>query len=386
MMKGAISKKILVGSFFAFFVNGIAALMTGAVLPYLIEEYHFSYSLSGTILALQAVGFIVSGIVCDVISLRIGRKLTLILGALCFFAGYAGILLITSPVGVTTLIFITGIGWGIFNTILNAVISEESGGKASVINILHMFFAAGAFSAPFMISILLQFQLSWKISVVILSVLSLALIPFFGAMPLQRTAFSKPQAAVSFSFLRNGHYLLFMGIIFFYAATENGINGWLVTFLLNGGRMDDIGAHNVLTVFWVSIIFGRLMCSYLSRVLPPQTIVLLLSSTGLVLITLFLLIPIPWLSYLLAFLLGASLSGILPTTIANASFLVQESALAGGVLLSCAGLGGASANYIIGLFAQGVGISSSMLCLLVSAAILVLLVIMNVTRFRKRSQ
>jgi fucose permease len=65
--------------------------------------------------------------------------------------------------------------------------------------------------------------------------------------------------------------------------------------------MDEAGAQNILSVMWVSIIAGRLLCSYISRIIYKEKLILICTICGFVFITIFMVIRNPALIALMSF-------------------------------------------------------------------------------------
>ena len=85
---------------------------------------------------------------------RIGRKATIVV-----FSAFIPVMLLVitflPPVPVIYAAFILiGIGRGSVSIINNAVVNDNSNGRPAALNLLHMTFAAGAFIAPFITSLL----------------------------------------------------------------------------------------------------------------------------------------------------------------------------------------------------------------------------------------
>jgi MFS family permease len=82
-------RSILWGSFYSYIVTGMAVLLPGAIMPYLLEEFNLGYDQGGLLLALKAIGNLAASILGGIVSDRIGRKPVLAFGALCFAISFA---------------------------------------------------------------------------------------------------------------------------------------------------------------------------------------------------------------------------------------------------------------------------------------------------------
>ena len=60
MVKDRKTLLFMLGNYYAFLVNGALVLLLGAVMPYLLKDYHLSYDQGGTLIMLQAAGNLVA--------------------------------------------------------------------------------------------------------------------------------------------------------------------------------------------------------------------------------------------------------------------------------------------------------------------------------------
>lgn len=57
----------------------------------------------------------------------------------------------------------------------------------------------------------------------------------------------------------NIRYYIFIALLFLYSGTEKSINGWLTIYLDSLGVMNSITPQDILSIFWIAIILGRLI-------------------------------------------------------------------------------------------------------------------------------
>lgn len=371
-MNAKVNKSLLLGNFYAYIVTGMLVLMTGSLLPYLMKDFGLNYRDGGLLLSIQAAGYLCSGLLGGIASEFFGRKITMISGAAFLMIGFGGILLIDSATFLFLLIFISGLGWGTMNTLVNTVVNEVVGGKASILNLLHMFFSIGGFLAPLVILVTIRLNLGWHFGVMLVALMSAVLILFFVLIPLDSPATLKQKGNSSLGFLTDKRFYIFILILFFYVGSESSINGWLVTYLIKSNLMDEAGAQNILSLTWVSVIFGRLVCSYISKFLPKEKIILVCSAGSIFFFLLFMIFRSSVFVVACVFGLGFCIAGIYPTTVANAGYLIGKSGIAGGLLFSLGGLGALAVPYAAGIFAQNFGINAVMVTIFCSFALLML--------------
>jgi fucose permease len=268
-------------------------------------------------------------------------------------------------------------GWGTSNTMVNVVVSDSAKGNGSIISFLHMFFSVGGFAAPFVAGFLFRLGLGWQYNVILVAGMSAILLPVFLSMPVDTGRAHAEKGRTASAFLSDKRFYIFMCILFFYVGAENSINGWLVTYLINSGIMNEAGAQNTLSVMWVSIIIGRFLCTYISRLIRKETLLLLCCCGGLLFFTLFLVVKNPVLITLCVFAVGLSIAGIYPTSVANAGYIVSSSSAAGGILLSCGGLGASVVPFVAGILTEKFGIGAMLLTIVVSILFLLASAILN---------
>jgi FHS family glucose/mannose:H+ symporter-like MFS transporter len=371
-------RRILWGSFYSYIVTGMAVLLPGAIMPYLLEEFNLGYDQGGLLLALKAIGNLAASILGGVVSDRIGRKPVLAFGALCFAISFAGKAITSSSTLLFILFFIAGVGWGIMNSLVNALVSDTVEGKGSIMNLLHMFFAVGALIAPLIVGFLIKLDLSWSYAEIILSMLSFILFFVFLFMPLQSGQRNKGDVNSAQNPFYNVRYYIFAGLLFMYVGTESSINGWLTTYLSDVVVLKKVSPQDVLSIFWVATIAGRLLSAHLSNFFSKEILLLIYSLGGAIFFALFVLSSLELFVVLCVVMMGLFFAGVYPTTVANASSLIKGSGTAAGIMLSLGGLGGAVVPYLNGLIAEHKGLYASMSVIIFFGLILIGIAITNI--------
>lgn len=377
-------KWIFAGCFYAFFVNGMLSLMLGAVMPAILTDFNLGYDKGGMLLSFQSIGNLIASFLGGIIPVYLGRKNSIVMLSSMSALGFAGMVLTKSPVILLIMFFMTGIGRGSVSNINNAIVNDVSDGKPGPLNILHTFFAVGAFMAPFIASWCFNRGLGWKYAISIVAVLAVTMVIIFSVMRIDNVKGKKKSKTegerASLNFLKNTDFYLSSGILFFYVGAEYAVNGWIVTYLKDTGIMSTSLAQKILSILWIVIIFGRLFCAYISKIVDKK-IILLISSTGAILFfVLFMMCSNIWAIVGCILGLGFCLSGIYPTTIANVGSVIKGSGLAMGILLAVAGLGGIIMPYITGAVAEKIGITGGMIAITVAIVLMFLCTLLNKLR------
>ncbi|MFA5577123.1 MAG: MFS transporter, partial [Tissierellaceae bacterium] len=360
-------KKIFGACSYGFFINGITALVIGAIMPMILMDLNMGYDDGGMLLSFQSIGNLLASFLGGIISVYLGRKNAIVALSSMTAIGFITMSIIRSPALLIVPFFLTGIGRGSVTNMSNTLVNEIGDGRPGPLNILHTFFAVGAFMAPFFASWSLGKGLSWQFVLRIVSMFAMFMVIIFlatdiGNIRIQNRSKDR-ENKISFDFLKNLDFYISSGILFFYVGVEYAVNGWIVTYLRDTGIMTTVLAQKVLSILWIVIIFGRLFSAYISRTINKKTILLISSIGTMVFFTLFIISTDIWAIIACIFGLGFSLSGIYPTTISNVGDVLKKSSLAMGTLLGLAGLGGILMPYITGAIAEKIGIAGGMLAI-----------------------
>lgn len=356
--------KTLSGCYYAFFVNGMLALTLGTIMPYILEYYAMGYNEGAMILTFQSMGNLIISFLIGIIITYLGKKNTIVLLSSMIVLGFSGILVFESKIMLLILIFMTGVGRGSVNNISNTVVKDVSKGSSFTLNILHVFFAIGAFLAPFISSLLFNIGLGWKYSVGLLSILAFISVFIFKFMNIDNNKYTRKteeSKKISYGFIKNIDFQISAGILFFYVGIEYSLNGWIVTYFKDTGIMSISLAQRMLSILWIVIIFGRLFTAYISRKIDKENI-LLTNSIG-IMVFFILLMKSTNINIIVICILGLGfcLSGIYPTTLSSIKHTRENVELVIGTTIGIAGLGGIIVPYITGVLADSIGIAGGML-------------------------
>ncbi len=384
MTVNKVSRLFMFGGMYVFWVNGLLVLMTSAILIYLIADYGIAYDQGGLLLSVQAVGNLLSNFLSSILANFIGRKKTLLAASVLFAVGFGTVALLPPLPLLYAALFVTGLGWGTANNMINFLVTRATDGDSGKIAAVHTCYSIGAFIAPLLTSLSVQLGFGWRPAVALIAVLSALMFPLVLIMPItESTAGSDGvKKKQTFGFLKQWKYYLFMLILFTYVGSEVGFSGWLVSYLTTIRDIPEAQAQSLLSVLWVFMIFGRIAAAVFgSRVRKAPLLmieaigctisaVLLLTSESAVLLT------------VAVVLMGMSLSAFYGMAIANASYLISESVFASGLLLSFGGLGATALPYIAGAIANNYGLVSGMWSLGLSFAMMAVLTTINAVTAR----
>jgi len=346
--------------YFAYFVSGMINILIGTILPFMKAEYNMSYVLSGSVISAYQLGSLAAMIISGFLPYLIGRKKSTLTLSLGFVIGFLLMTLTGNPFFLLFAFFLTGIGRGTMSNISNVVISDISENKTAALNLLHAFFAIGAFLAPFLALLTTAvFGVYWRISLWTVVVLEVLVMFFFSRSTLSGKSIEK-QKDVTTGFYKDKSYWLNTAILFFYLCTEASIIGWLVTYFTDSGTLSAALAQTTSSALWVFILVGRLLCAYLSTRLNKNLLLVFLGFFQI----LFFLLMISSTNYIFIYLsifgFGLAMSGTYPMVLATMNPKYNVSTVAVGTALATATVGAIGMPIIVGAVAQNIGIAGGL--------------------------
>jgi len=246
--------KILVFGMFAMFAMTTDSV--GTVIPEVIREFELGLTAGGSFQYATMSGIAISAIGLGFLADRFGRKTTIVLGLTMFGLGSALFAAGHDFLFFTALLFVSGLGIGIFKAGALALIgdlSRSTNDHARTMNLIEGFFGVGAIVGPAIVAYLLQVGASWKWVYLVAAIMCGMLI--FGTslarFPKPIKASTEPTRATDSIRLAGDPASVFFGLaLMFYVAAEAAIYVWAPTYIA-----DYEGSWMVLAGYLVSIFF-----------------------------------------------------------------------------------------------------------------------------------
>ena len=241
----------------------------GTIIPSVIEEFSLGMTAAGSFHYASMSGIGIAAILLGFLADRIGRKGTILLG-LALFAITSGLFAAGHSFGLfVVLLFVSGLGIGIFKSGALALIGDISGSTrehAANMNLVEGFFGVGAIVGPALVALLLQGGVSWKWLYLIAAVLCALLIAGTLLAPFPRSSGPTGQKANPRDELRmlgDPHALFFAALLVLYVAAEAAVYVWAPTYFSGyQGPGAWIAAFSV-SVFFVLRATGRFFGAWL---------------------------------------------------------------------------------------------------------------------------
>ena len=362
--------------YLTYFISGMVILIFGVILPNLIEERNLSFTAAGGLLSFLAIGNLCSSLVYPVFCGMMSQKTAVVVLAVpypvCLFLFTMGL-----PVPVLyVMIFLIGITKGMITIINNHAIRQVTGSSNQYLNLLHMWYAVGAFLSPFVTMLLMGAGMNWKTILRLLAVLTVLIVLSYATMDYRKIDKEEnggsSMTKEKFWFLKNTGFLLAVGALFFYMGLENSVNGWFVTYLKSTGFMSTSLATVMVSVTWIMIMIGRIVIASISKSVPPAKILAVISVLQFVSVLILVFADHTTMAVAALILLGLGMAGAFPTTTAFTGDLMGNSPLGMSVFTGIGSLGGILTPQVIGVLADKLGFQAAILFLVLDALLLAL--------------
>ncbi|KAJ8058793.1 hypothetical protein OCU04_011781 [Sclerotinia nivalis] len=373
-------------SFWAFFLVGMNDGSYGALIPFLEQYYHLSYTAISLIFLSPFAGYTFASLINDPVHVHFGQRGVAIIAGLCHLISYI-VLSLHPPYPVLVVMFIfVGMGNGLLDAAWCAWIGNMVSAN-QMQGFLQACYSLGGTVAPLISAeMLAKAGLEWYYFYYIMAaVAATELITStlaFWAQTGHVYALENPRDVnAKTGRLREAlsHKLtwIFAAFIFGYVGAEGtssqqqhtsiiltnitvSLGGWIVTFMTQARSGTTFSSSLTSTGFWAGMTVGRMCLAFLTAWLGEFTSVLVYLGICLVLELLFWLIPSFYVSAVAVALLGMFLGPLFPTAIVLVTKLMPKELHVGSVGFATAfgGSGGAVFPFIVGALAQAKGVKA----------------------------
>jgi fucose permease len=259
--------KLLIFLMFAMFAMTTDSV--GTIIPSVVEEFRLGLTAAGSFHYASMSGIGMAAILLGFLADRIGRKATILLG-LALFGVTSALFAAGNSFGLfVVLLFVSGLGIGIFKSGALALIGDISSSTrqhAANMNLVEGFFGVGAIVGPALVTVLLQGGLSWKWLYLIAAALCALLVAGTALAPFPRSAAPaehKADPRDALRMLRDPHALFFAALLVLYVAAEAAVYVWAPTYFAGyEGPAVGLAAFSV-SVFFALRAAGRFLGAWL---------------------------------------------------------------------------------------------------------------------------
>lgn len=348
------------------FMVGVVMITVGPLLESIMHDMGLSLTQGGLVSVAFALGMLV-GVVClNFLLAGIPVKWGLVgasvlQGIGLTLAGFVA----QSLVSLFLFYWLVGFGCVFLNSLpgmwVTSTIKEQTD-RAMVA--LLFFFASGMTVTPLAIGLLQRAATSWRWVFVGEGILSFFLAGFLATQPIEDIKSRENLRGRQISEVVSYSPVLFVLIVasaLFYIGAEFDVNVWLAKFEMDIFGLAKSTASWFVTVFWVGMVFGRVLVLFLTRKFGAATLLasgmfLMAAAVGLLVV-----VPNAAASAVCVFLAGLGASGAFPLIL---SFAGKFPGWHAGVVYSAVILAGAIGRiifpYLFGPLAQAAGFRLAM--------------------------
>lgn len=340
--------------FFVLFMLGFEAGGFQISLLKIIEAEGFSSGLSGVLVSGQYGAIIIMPLLVGGFADRKGKRKVLAAASLIFALGALGMSSLHAFGALMLSAFAIGTGYSIGESIGSALLAEAHGEKSGkYMNLSQCFFSLGAMASPQLLEYGSRnygwsYQSLFQICAIAGLAACMGVIAFGGKDTYTDTSSQEPVQPI-------GREILYLAAgLFVYACLEAGISYYLDSFVATELLRSEHGA-NILSLFWLFMLVGRMICSMLYRY-RRMLLGISLAGTG---VFLFLLSAFPSLpvAYACFSMIGFGLASIWPNLMSLAVEGYEgNSARAAGIISTGGGVGSVFAPLLLGILMESAGL------------------------------
>lgn len=340
--------------FFILFLLGFEAGGFQISLLRIVETEGFSTGLSGVLVSGQYGAIIIMPLLAGGFADRRGKRRVLAAACLFFALGAFGMSFFHAFGALMLSAFAIGTGYSVCESIGSALLAEAHGEKSGkYMNLSQCFFSLGAMVSPQILELGSR-SLGWSYQSLFFicaaeGLAACVLVPVCAGRDMPAAVSSGKEAQPI------GREILYLAAgLFVYASLEGGVSYYLDSFAATELMRPEHGA-NMLSLFWLFMLGGRVICGLLYRY---RRVLLGISLFGtgsfLLLLSIFPSLPM---GYVCFSLIGFCLASIWPNLMSLAVEGYEgSSAQAAGIISTGGGLGSVFSPLFLGILMEGAGL------------------------------
>ncbi|MDR6820790.1 fucose permease [Neorhizobium sp. 2083] len=379
-------------AFLAFISLGLPDGVLGVSWPSIRSQFGLPLDRLGLLVAVTTAGYLTASFMSGYLLciLSIGTVL-----AVSTFAASTGLLgFAVAPTWSLMIVlgFVAGLGGGAVDAGLNSYGARHF--SPQTLNWLHAFFGLGTTIGPVIVSLVLGSGRAWWLSYAIVGSAQLALAMTF--LFLRRrweevgelSAGNKEEAvpAPALETLKRPIVWLGMLVFFFYSGVEISAAQWSYSLLLLGRGFSEGAAGTVVSLYWGSLMVGRIAFGFVANAVPLIRTLRLCLSGSMAGALLFWLDISPVATVAGLMLMGFFFAPVFASLISLTRDRVgrdhADSTI--GFQIAAAGLGGAVLTALFGMLTRSFGLEAIGTSILVSTALLLVLFVGFTTGVARR--
>jgi fucose permease len=379
---------ITFASFLTLGLNGLVFSFMGVSLPSLQVSLEISIQQAGTLVASLQSGFTICTLFGGILSDHCYRERIIMAG--CVLLGGGSLLLCIVPSFTLSILAVCFLGAGIglilsgTNTLLVNMYPSQ---KGTILNIHHVFFGIGAIVGPAVMGFLITFGNHWRTGYISAAAVSLALCLVFAASRKEKPAYGSSTSHGNrriFALFGDKLFLVILLAGFLTMGSQVVIMLFGTVFLIQAKQCSLAAAGVALSMFSISMVLGRIVCSRLTLTIKHTTLVLTLLWLQVMILILMWQVS-GWFALVILSVSGFTFSGTYPTLLALTSILFPEyEGTSLGLLSTMGGLGTVALCWLTGYLAGLTDISTGFIVTLTACFLALIVFQLNYKSISKR--
>jgi fucose permease len=299
-------------------VYAISVTMIGPLMSILIAHYKLRLHQGGLIITFQSIGGIISITLGAIFADRMKKSAIIAVAYILYGVSLFAISTVPTYKLLLGLFFILGAGTRMVDSIVNAYIADLHPKRRSFyLNILHGCFAIGALIGPLYSQYLVGSGMSWDRTFWILGIICIFVftvyIVLITVLPNEIANKNAAKKHVDFSRVMTSRAVWILCLVMvMYVGHQSGISTWWAMYMETHINVSRKVSSISLSLFWVGIILGRFICSYLTKHFKAKNIIVCGNLLGGLLLTISIIIKNPYFLVISAGFTGLFTGAVIP--------------------------------------------------------------------------
>lgn len=267
---------------------------------------------------------------------------------------------------------VMGFATGVLDMVLSPIVCAlRPHNRAHALNWLHAFYCIGALTTVLAGAAALRFGLSWRIFVLSLNVVPLAVFATFLTFRVPPFLHENAERTAIRELFVQPFFWAALAAIALCGATEQGMVQWLPAYAERSLGYSKATGGVALALFSVGMVFGRLGAGSLARYLSARRLLLFAGAGCVLAYVLSAVIPYPFVALVSCIAMGVTVSCLWPTTLALAADRFPHGGARLFSYLAAAGnFGCIITPWAIGIVSQAASLRVAMACSAVAPLVL----------------
>ena len=372
------------GTLYIMILMGINSQLIGTVVPHMRAEYGFSYEMSGYLMSANAAGTLVMSLIASYTAIFFGFKKAFCVQHALIIVGQVVVSVTGNPILLLAGMALLGLGRGSTVNYSYQIVNDTSNSNAGVMGLANAFFAVGACIVPFLVLVCVNGLGNWRYASLGIAAATAIGIALSMRMKIgEADSKSSEEKRGGYAFFKLKEYWLLLVIVFFYLGSEVCVGGWVITHFMDTHEASNQLASSMVTVFWATMLVGRLISSFLANRMKESSLMLFMSIGMVVFAALFVGVGSTGFAVAATIGLGLFMSGFYGLALASGGHIFSEYKVALGFVMTVGGIGAVTMPALVGIIAERHSIQVGLVVLAVNVTALMVLTVFNARLAKK---